>query len=82
MIEYNCALYLSQYLNDKKINVKNSTTNKNALLMIETRPSLSIVSQLCVYPMNCFDSHYSAFLAIVQPNRARELTIRARVFCE
>jgi hypothetical protein len=61
MIEYNCALYLSKYLNDKKINVKNSTTNKNALLMIETRPSLSLILVI----RNALDKIKDANLVVV-----------------
>ena len=61
MIEYNCALYLSKYLDDKKINVKNSTTNQNALLMIETRPSLNLILVI----RNALDKIKDANLVVV-----------------
>ena len=42
MIEFNCQLFLNQYLkNDTKL--RYSQENKNALLILDTRPSLNLI---------------------------------------
>ena len=61
MIEYNCALFLLKYLDENKINLNNSIKNKNALLIVDSRPSLNLILVI----RNALDKIKNANLIVV-----------------
>ena len=71
MIEFNCQLFLNQYLkNDTKL--RYSQENKNALLILDTRPSLNLILVI----RNALDKIKKANLIIVGNEEVFDLVDR------